>query len=449
MPPRFGTTSHITEHLFQKDKVGEGAIPHLNWIVRSILQQRPLRFVFAANMISMLGSGMNSAAVAWYILQATHSEVALGTFAVLQTIPAILLLPFTGVMIDREDRRRLVMMLDAARAVIILVVAVLAFTGKVKVWEVYLMNTLVAAGFWMFWPTITALIQELTPGEEFVHANTFLLAGIQGGWLIAGSIVGFVYNRIGLGGVLLIDFSTYLISFLCYLAVRKGRHVVPRPQELLSDIVAAETAVQRFFRELQEGLVFLRGNRNLIFLGISWALFLGAMMTGVVVTAPLSDNVFHAGAVGYGWLNAGWGTGAFFSALYAPAAIAFLGARRSIAISMGILAVAMTLVPLSPSLAIAVAIYGIMGTARGLTGIANNTSIMEMVPQHFMGRVQNTFYFAGTTLQVVIGFLVGAVAQYNLVAGFAIIGMVYAIAFVSAIWPVAGIAAARNAATID
>jgi MFS family permease len=417
--------------------------------VRSILQQRPLRFVFAANMISMLGSGMNSAAVAWYILQATHSEVALGTFAVLQTIPAILLLPFSGVLIDREDRRRLVMMLDAARAVIILVVAVLAFAGKVKVWEVYLMNTLVAAGFWMFWPTITALIQELTPGEEFVHANTFLMAGIQGGWLIAGSIVGFVYNRIGLGGVLLIDFSTYLISFLCYFAVRKGRHVVPRPQELLADIIAAETAVQRFVRELREGLVFLRGNRNLIFLGISWALFLGAMMTGVVVTAPLSDNVFHAGAVGYGWLNAGWGAGAFFAALYAPAAIAMLGARRSIAVSMGVLAVGMTLVPLSPGLAIAVAIYGIMGTGRGLTGVANNTSIMEMVPQHFMGRVQNTFYFAGTVLQVVIGFLVGAVAQYNLVAGFSIIGMVYAAAFVSAIWPVAGLAASRNPATIE
>jgi DHA3 family macrolide efflux protein-like MFS transporter len=412
-------------------------LPHLNWIVRSILQKPALRFIFAANMISMLGSGMNSAAVAWYILQATHSEVALGTFAVLATIPAIFLLPFTGVVIDREDRRRLVMMLDAARAVIILVVALLAFAGKVKVWEVYLMNTLVAAGFWMFWPTITALIQELTPGEEFVHANTFLLAGVQGGWLIAGAIVGFVYNRIGLGGVLLIDFSTYLVSFLCYLAVRKGRYVVPRPHELTADIAAAETALQRFLRELREGFVFLRGNRNLIFLGTSWALFLGAMMTGIVVTAPLSDNVFHAGAVGYGWLNAGWGTGAFLSALYAPAVIAALGARRSIAISLGALAVSMTVAPLSPALAIAVAIYAIMGTGRGITGVAMNTSIMEQVPKHFMGRVQNTFYFAGTVLQVVLGFLVGAVAQYNLVAGFSIIGVVYAVGFMSASWAAA------------
>src|SRR5262249_212105 len=137
----------------------------------------------------MIGSGMNSAAVAWFILQATHSEIALGTFAVLQTIPAMLMLPFTGVIIDREDRRRLWMMLDGVRAIIILVVSLLAFAGRVKIWQLYLMNTLVAAGFWMFWPTITALIQEMTPEGQFVQANTFLLAGIQGGWLIAGSIV--------------------------------------------------------------------------------------------------------------------------------------------------------------------------------------------------------------------------------------------------------------------
>src|ERR1700722_18142920 len=107
--------------------------------MRAILEKRELRFVFVANMISMLGSGMNSAAVAWYILQATHSEMALGTFAVLQTIPAMLLLPFTGVLIDREDRRRLVMWLDAVRAVIIVIVAILAFRHRVQVWQLYLM----------------------------------------------------------------------------------------------------------------------------------------------------------------------------------------------------------------------------------------------------------------------------------------------------------------------
>src|SRR6266852_4297893 len=389
----------------------------------AILQKRALRFVFGANVISMLGSGMNSAAVAWFILQATHSEVALGTLAVLQTIPAMLMLPFTGVIIDREDRRRLVMMLDAARAVIILVVAILSYSGKVHIWQLYLMNTLVAAGFWMFWPTITALIQELTPEGQFVQANTFLLAGIQGGWLIAGSIVGFMYNHIGLGGVLLIDFSTYLVSFLCYFAVRKGRHLVLRPAELRADIRAAETQFERFWREMREGLHFLRNHR------------------GVVVTPSLSERIFHAGAEGYGWLNAGWGTGAFLSALYAPQVIAFVGGGRSMAFSMALLAVCAVCAPVSHWLVGGILIYGAMGSARGVGGIAMNTSLMERVPPHLMGRVQNTFYFFGTFLQLVLALAVGAVAHnVSLVAAFAILACVYGLAFVAASWPVGTIA---------
>src|SRR6267378_2988824 len=405
--------------------------------MRVILQKRGLRFVFAANVISMLGSGMNSAAVAWTVLQRTHSEMALGTFAVLQTLPAMLMLPFTGVIIDREDRRRLVMMLDAARAIIILIVAVLAYRGRVQVWQLYLMNTLVAAGFWMFWPTITALIQELTPEGEFVQSNTFLLAGIQGGWLIAGSIVGFMYNHIGLGGVLLIDVSTYVVSFLCYFAVRKGRHVVLRPEELRADILAAESQFERFWLEMREGLHFLRDHRAVVLLGISWALFLGAMITGVVVTPSLSERIFHAGAVGYGWLNAGWGTGAFISALYAPAVIASLGGRRSVAFSMAIIAACLICAPVSHWLVAAILLFAVMGSARGIGGIAMNTSLMEMVPPHLMGRVQNAFYFFGTFLQLVLALAVGAVAHnISLVAAFAILACVYGLSFMAASWPV-------------
>jgi MFS family permease len=405
--------------------------------MRAILGQRPLRFVFAANLISMLGSGMNAAAVAWYILQATHSEVALGTLAVLQTIPAMLMLPFTGVIIDREDRRRLVMWLDALRAAIILTVAILAFRHRVQVWQLYLMNMLVSAGFWMFWPTITALIQELTPEDRFVHSNTFLLAGVQGGWLIAGSVVGFMYNHIGLGGVLLIDVSTYVISFLCYFAVRKGRHVVVHPQELRADLLAAENQLQRFWHDLREGLHFLRDHRAAVLLGISWALFLGAMLTGGVVTPSLSERIFHAGPVGYGWLSAGWGTGAFFSTMYTPPVIARLGGRRAVAFSMALLAVAMVCAPVSGFLFLAIAAYFVMGSARGVGGVAMNTSLMEMVPKHLMGRVQNTYYFAGTFLQIALALCVGAVAHnVSLVAAFAILASVYGLSFVAASWPV-------------
>jgi MFS family permease len=420
--------------------------------MRDILQQRALRYVFIANMVSMIGSGMNAAAVAWFVLKATGSPMALGTLAVLQTLPAMALMPFSGVVIDREDRRRLVMLLDAGRALIILAVAILALRGTVHLWLLYLMNMLVAVGFWMFWPTVSALIQELTPDSAYVQVNTLLMVGVQGGWLIAGAIVGFVYEHIGLGGVLLIDFLTYAVSFACYFAVRKGKHVVPRPAEIRSDLLAAETAVERFLRELREGFAYLFERPALVLLGSAWALFLGAMLTGIVVTPPLSDQVFHAGAKGYGWLNAGWGVGAFVSGLFAAAVLRRSGSRRAIALSMALLALAFIAAPFAPILAGAVLIYGVMGSARGLSGVAMNTLIMEQVPTHFMGRVQNTFNLTGTMLQIFLSLATGAVAhKFGLRYGFFLIAVAYALAFVCASWPVQKSAAApaEEASTDD
>ena len=145
--------------------------------MRDIIHSRPLRLLFAANFVSMIGSGMNSAAVTWFILQATHSEQILGALVVAQAIPSLLLMPFSGVIIDREDRRRLVMTLDGARGLLILSVAILALRGTVQVWHLFAMSVLVSTGFWMFWPTITALLQELTPEAQFAESNALLLSG--------------------------------------------------------------------------------------------------------------------------------------------------------------------------------------------------------------------------------------------------------------------------------
>jgi MFS family permease len=409
-----------------------------------------MRFIFAANLISMIGSGMNSAGVTWFVLQKTHSEMALGTLLMLQTIPALLMLPFTGVVIDREDRRRLLMILDAVRGLVILAVAILAYRGVATLWEVYLMAVLVAAGFWMFWPTVTALIQELTPDSQFVHSNSFLLAGVQGGWLVAGAIVGFVYNKIGLAGVLFIDSASYVLSFACYLMVRKGRHTVA----LATEGIEHESAVAKFMHELREGISYIRLRPRLVLTGAAWALFIGGMLTQGVITAPFSDRILKAGAVGYGWLNAGWAVGACLSAIYTPALIRGTGHRRAVGISMALLGASLISLPflgthlhglvhLSASLSVglallvAVMVYCLMGCCRALGGVAITSTMMELVPKHFMGRVQNTFYFLGTTLQLVFSFTVGTVAHTrSLAAGFAIVGGIYLMACLAGSWPV-------------
>jgi MFS family permease len=399
-----------------------------------ILRHRGLRFILIANMVSMIGSGMNMAAVTWFLLKYTGTEVALGWLVALQTIPAMLLMPFSGVIIDREDRRHLVMILDAVRGLIILSIAVLALLHRVQPWQLYLMAILVAAGFWMFWPTVTALIQELTPDSEFVHSNTFLLAGVQGGWLLAGAFVGFVYNHIGLGGVLLFDFATYVVSFCCYLAVRKGRVVVHHA--VREELAEVERSAARYFHEMREGYRYIFKSRYLVLLSISWALFLAAMLTTGVVSAPLSDRVLHAGAVGYGWLNGGWAIGAVVSAIYTAWTIRRLGPRPSVALTMAMLAACWIAVPHSHVLAIAVMLYGIGGSSRGVGGVALNSELMEIVPKHLMGRVQNAINLAGTLLQVSIGLLVGVIAHsIGIAQAFALIGGMYFCAFVAALVP--------------
>jgi predicted MFS family arabinose efflux permease len=375
--------------------------------VRNFLSSRPLRLLFAANFVSMIGSGMNSAAVNWYILQATHSEQLLGILVVAQALPALLLMPFSGVVVDREDRRHIVMCLDAARGLLIFGVAILALRGSVHVWQLFAMHVLVSTGFWMFWPTITALLQELTPEAQFASSNAMLLAGFQGGWLVAGAIVGFVYGRLGVGGILLIDFCTYVFSFSCYLLLRRGRHVVVEHHPHLH----IDHPLRRFFHEAHEALLFVRARRSLGFMGLTWAFWVGGMMVTAVVTAPISDRIVHAGAVGYGWLNAGWGTGAFVSTFYAARAIGRFGAKLIIPLSMAVLAASFYVVPFSAWIGVAAAIYLVGGTARGIGGVALSSSIMETVPKRFMGRVQTLFSLAAIILQVTLAPVVGRVAH--------------------------------------
>ncbi|HKE30611.1 MAG TPA: hypothetical protein VKD65_02725, partial [Candidatus Angelobacter sp.] len=93
--------------------------------------------------------------------------------------------------------------------------------------------------------------------------------------------------------------------------------------------------------------------------------------------------------------------------------------------------------PIATALCITVLVYAIMGCCRALGGVAITSTIMELVPKHFMGRVQNTFYFAGTCLQFCLAILIGAVAhKKSLALAFAIVGSLYLLACITGIWPV-------------
>src|SRR5512140_157458 len=95
----------------------------------SLLRQKKYRVVFGANFVSLFGSGLNHSAIIWYVLQQTHSEKSVALLISLITLPSLFLLPFTGLLIDRVDRRFLSMTLDVIRGIVVAMVSFSFFTG--------------------------------------------------------------------------------------------------------------------------------------------------------------------------------------------------------------------------------------------------------------------------------------------------------------------------------
>ena len=141
--------------------------------------------------------------------------------------------------------------------------------------------------------------------------------------------------------------------------------------------------------------------------------------------------------MGYGWLNGGWAVGALVSVVYASRFIRRHGAHRSVTISMSVIALSEFFLPASRWLAIAVSVLFLMGSSRGVGGIAISSEMMEMVPKHFMGRVQNTFFFLASGLQIITSLVAGEAAhREGLRYAYWLVGSMYVGAAVAASWPV-------------
>jgi MFS transporter, DHA3 family, macrolide efflux protein len=416
--------------------------PTLDW--KALFRVPGFPFFFFAMFVSLFGTGMNFAGVTWYVLGATHSTVKVSLIVILVTLPGLVVPPFGGVLIDRVDRRYLGITLDAARAVIVLGTAALAYVGHLVMWELYSMVFLLGVGFAVYWSTTNALVQELVPREQLLTANATVLIAVQGGMAAAGALVGFMYERAGLAGILGIDGTTYLISAICLLLLRHGYHppqdahntrlvsaapTIEAPPEMSEpSLLRADEvlfAASTVFADIREGLEYLRQQPCVLALGITYACMMAGVISANVLVVALAKDMLSVNALGYGWINAGWALGAIVGGLSAST----LAKRRSdtvLVLALATLAVGHTLFPHARVLAVAVAMNALFGACRALGGVLTQSSIMTTVPQRLMGRTQSAFSVIATVLQLVMSFTLGWFAQHvSLSAAFLLLGAIY------------------------
>jgi MFS transporter, DHA3 family, macrolide efflux protein len=406
--------------------------------------QRAFRFFFTAMFVSLFGSGMNFIGVSWYIMTATHSTVAVSWQVIVVTLPGLVVPFLGGVLIDRYDRRYLGVLLDLARGFAVLATACIAWRGHLQIWHLYAMTLITGTGSAMYWANVNALVQEVIPPSQFTGANAAVLVGVQTGMLLAGTFVGFVYDNVGIAGILFIDGLTYFVSAYCLFSLRSG-YVSPLmhrqyPREYSESTEVTVQALESgenpevaeaglslaVFTDMKEGWAYLRQQPLVLALGITHAMLMASIVSGNVVVVALANEIIHSGARGFGIIEAGWAIGAILGGLITSQLPQRLRLPLYVAAVAG-MALGHVAVPFVAFLVGATILQGCFGFFRALAGIVAQSSLMAIVPKQFMGRTQSAFAIFATVLQLAMSFSLGWIGQQlSIAVGFFLLAAMYA-----------------------
>lgn len=193
-------------------------------------QKRPagmlgFSIIWIGQIISVLASSMTIFGLTIWMYERTQSATAMGLVQVFFITPFLIMSPFAGVMVDRYNRRLMMMVSDLAAGMGTLFVLVLFFLGKLDFWHLYVAAILNGIGNTFQWPAYSAAISTMVPKEQYGRANGMLSLIESGPGVFAPFFAGALLPLVGLGGIMLIDVATFVLAISTLLVVH-----VPQPK---------------------------------------------------------------------------------------------------------------------------------------------------------------------------------------------------------------------------
>jgi MFS family permease len=185
-----------------------------------------LTIVLAGQAVSILASSMTGFSLAIWVFQQTSSATSLGIMTSAFTLPYLLIIPLAGVMVDRYNRKLMMMVSDLAAGLGSVAILILLLTGGLQVWHFYLINILIGLGNAFQWPAYSAAITTMVPKEQYGRANGMMSFVQAGPGVVAPLLAGALLPVIGLSGILLIDIITFVLAIGMLLLVH-----VPQPAQ--------------------------------------------------------------------------------------------------------------------------------------------------------------------------------------------------------------------------
>jgi DHA3 family macrolide efflux protein-like MFS transporter len=237
---------------------------------------RVFTVVWLGQVVSIVGSGLTSFALNLWVFQHTESVTQFALTGLFTVLPTVALSPLAGALADRWDRRWVMVLSDAGAALTTFAVALLFLTGQIAVWHVYL-AVAASAIFGAFqWPAYTAATTLLVPKKHLGRANGMMQFGRAAAEILAPTLAGALVLTIGVHGVLLIDFVTFLLALATLLVVR-----FPQPEAAITGTEGKEP----LWREAAFGWTFIVARRGLLGLLAFFAVvnFLWAMVGATIM----------------------------------------------------------------------------------------------------------------------------------------------------------------------
>ena len=371
---------------------------------------RDFRLFFAGQLVSLVGTWMQSVAQSWLVLELTDSPFRLGLVGTLQFAPVLVLSFFAGALADRLPKRRLLIASQSVMCAQALLLAALVYRGHVQYWHVAVMAAVYGVANTVDMPTRQAFIVEMVGRDSLRSAIALNSAMFNGARVIGPALAGLVIARWGTAPA----FFFNGLSFVAVIAALAALRAAGEPHAGSGRSLA---------REIAEGVRYaLRTPR--IALVLSLVMAVGAFFFNYNTLVPLlARDILHQDAHGFGLLMTSVGIGAVAGAIV----LASLGAERPpvsmLVTSALVLGGAMLLMAGVHHFAVAVALLAVMGFCGMIFMTGANTTVQLTVPDELRGRVMglHTLMFAGMT--PFGAFLVGAVTEtLGARAGFLVTG---------------------------
>jgi MFS family permease len=348
----------------------------------SLRKHRNYRLFFTGQVISLSGSWMQNIALAWLVVELTHSPVALGILALCRFGPFTIFGLFAGAFADRFDNRRLVMTTQAAALLVSIALAALALTDSATVWAAYVLAFLGGTTFVFDSPGRHALTYQLVGREELPNAVALNASLFNASRTVGPAVAGLVIAVAGVGVCFLINAFTFL-AVLAALALMREEELHP---------VEREETPPPVLRSIRDGLGYVRRSpRVRLLIGAVAAISLISLNFNVILPV-LASETLEVGPEGFGILSAAFGLGALGGALLSAA----LSRASWKALVAGMVGFGVAQLALAPQETLVLACVLLFAAGVSFTlWMSNTQSILQLTaPDHLRGRVLSLWLFA-------------------------------------------------------